>query len=93
MNMIEGKAEVAKFESKAFKIMERLDADSNVDLLSKTIISVASDKHHRHPVITGVTRNLFRATANYIDHTFFFSCRVREEQANACCTRQKTDMV
>jgi hypothetical protein len=34
-----------------------------VDLFSKTVISVVGDKHHGHPVIAGVTRNLFRATA------------------------------
>jgi hypothetical protein len=67
VDMIEGKAEVAKLEPKAFQVMERLDAGVDVDLFSKAIISVA-----------GVTRNLFRATANYIFHTIFFSCRVRE---------------
>ena len=42
---------------------KRLDAGVDMDLFSKTIISVVGDKHHRHPVISGVTRNLFRATA------------------------------
>jgi hypothetical protein len=69
--MIQSDAEVAKLKPKAFKVMKRLDADVNVDLLSKTVISVMSDEHHRHPVITGVTRNLFRATAIYNIHEFF----------------------
>ena len=51
--------------------MERLDADVDVDLLSKTVVSVVGDEHHGHPVIAGVTRNLFRATANYILHKDF----------------------
>ena len=33
------------------------------------------DKHHRHPVIAGVTRNLFRATATYSIHEFFLLSR------------------
>src|SRR5512139_1690741 len=56
--------------------MESLDAEVNVDLLSKTVISVVGDKHHRHPVIARVTRNLFRATATYNIHNFCISCRV-----------------
>src|SRR5512136_2860278 len=51
--------------------MERLDTDVNIDSFSKTIISVMGDKHHGHPVIAGVTRNLFRATATYNIHNFF----------------------
>jgi len=76
--MIQSEAEVAELKPEAFEFMKRLDADVNVDLLSKTVISVVSDEHHRHPVIAGVTRNLFRATANYFYHTIFFSCRVRK---------------
>ena len=70
--MIQSEAEVAELKPEAFEFMKRLDADVNVDLLSKTIISVMSDEHHRHPVITGVTRNLSRATAIYNIHEFFF---------------------
>ena len=76
MYMVHGKAEVAKLEPESFKFMERLDADVNVDLPSETSIPVVGDKNHRHPVIAGVTRNLFRATAIYNIHEFFFSCRV-----------------
>ena len=86
--MVEGKAEVAELEPEAFQVVERLDADVNVDLFSKTVVSVVGDEHHGHPVIAGVTRNLFRATANYILHKDFFSCRVREGRANARRTRQ-----
>jgi hypothetical protein len=52
--------------------MECLDTYVDVDLLSKTIISIMGDKHHRHPVIAGDTRNLFRATATYKLHNFLF---------------------
>ena len=86
--MVEGKAEVAELEPEAFQVVERLDADVNVDLFSKTVVSVVGDEHHGHPVIAGVTRNLFRATANYILHKDFFYCRVREGRANARRTRQ-----
>jgi len=76
MDMVHRKTEVAKLEPEAFQAMERLDADINVDLFPKAIISVVSDKHHGYPVIAGVTRNLFRATATYNIHNFCFSCRV-----------------
>jgi hypothetical protein len=73
--------------------MERLDTYVDVDLFSKTVISVVSDKHHRHPVITGVTRNLFRATATYNIHEFFSPVASLKGQVNTCRTRQKEDMV
>ena len=86
--MVHGEAEVAELESEASEFMERLDADVYVDLFTKAIVSVVGDKHHRHPIVAGVTRNLFRAAANYIYHIVFFSCRVFIGQANACRTRQ-----
>ncbi len=69
--------------------MERLEKNVDIDLFSKTVISVVGDEHHGHPVIAGVTRNLFRATANYIFHNNFFSCRTFRGQANVCRVRQK----
>jgi len=93
MHVVEGEAEVAELEPESFQVVERLDTDVDVDLFSKAVISVVGDEHHRHPVIAGVTRNLFRATAIYNYHKTFFSCRVLEGQANACRTRQKRDMV
>ena len=75
VNMVEGKAEITKLESKAFQVMERLDADVNVDLFSKTVVSIVGNKHHRHPVIASITHNLFRATANHNFHIIDFSCR------------------
>ena len=86
--VVECEAEVAELEPEAFQAEECLDADVDVDLFSEAVVSVVSDEHHGHPVVAGVTRNLFRATANYILHKDFFSCRVREGQANACRTRQ-----
>ena len=91
--MVQGEAKVAELESKTFRLAKSLDAGVNVDLLSKTIISVVGDKHHGHPVIAGATRNLFRATANYIFHKDLFSCRTFNGQANACRVRQKKSMV
>jgi len=90
--MIECEAEITELKTKSLQVMECLDTDVDVDLLSKTIESVVGDKHHGHPVIASITRNLFRATANYIYHTNFFSCRAFVGQANACRVRQKTDM-
>ncbi len=89
VDMVECKTKVSELKTESFQVVERLDADVDVDLLSKTVISVVGDKHHGHPVIAGVTRNLFRATANYIFHTDIFSCRTFIGQANACRVRQK----
>jgi hypothetical protein len=89
--MIQSKTEVAELKPEAFEFMKRLDADVNVDLLSKTVISVVSDEHHRHPVIAGVTRNLFRATAIYNIHEFFSPVASVKGQVNACRTRQKSN--
>ena len=69
--MIQSEAEFAELEPESFEFMKRLDADVNVDLLSKTFISVVSDEHHRHPVVSCVSRWLFIATAIYIFHTKF----------------------
>jgi hypothetical protein len=66
--MIQGEAKVAELKTKALQLVKSLDTGVNIDLLSKTIISVVGDKHHRHPVITSVTRNLFRATTIYNIH-------------------------
>jgi len=75
MNMIEGKTEVAELKPETLQVVERLEEDVDVDLFSKTVISIVGDKHHRHPVIAGVTRNLFRATAIYNIHEFFLLSR------------------
>jgi len=70
--MIHGETKVTKFKPEAFEFVERLDAGVDIDLLSKAIISVVGDKNKRHPVIASVTRDLFRVTAIYYDHTVFF---------------------
>ena len=87
--MIQSKTKITELKPKTFQVMERLDADVNVDLFSKTLISVVSHKHHRHPIVACVTHNLFRATATYKIHTYFDSCHTLRGQANACRVRQK----
>ena len=86
--MVQSETKVAELKSKTFQIMEHLDADIDIDLLSKTNISVAGDKYHRHPVIAGVARNLFRATAIYNIHEFFSPVASLKGQVNTCHTRQ-----
>ena len=66
--MVEGEAEVAELKPEAFQVVECLDADVDVDLFPEAVVSVVGDEHHGHPVIAGVTRNLFRATARYDFH-------------------------
>ena len=69
--MVHSKTKVAELKPKSLQIMKCPDADVNVDLFSKTIVSVVSDKYHRHPVIIGITRNHFRAIIKYTIHIFF----------------------
>jgi len=69
--MVYGEAEVIELESESFQVKERSNAGVDVNLFSKTVISVVGDKHYRYPVIAGLTRNLFRAAANYIYHIIF----------------------
>jgi hypothetical protein len=69
--MVHGEAEVAELEPEAFEFIERLDTSVDVRLFSKTSIPVVGDKNHRHPIVAGVARNLFRATATYNTHIFF----------------------
>ena len=87
--MVECKTEFSKLKTESFQVVECLEKDVDIDLFSKTVIPVVGDEHHSHPVIASVTRNLFRATANYIFHTNIFSCRTFRGQANACRVRQK----
>jgi hypothetical protein len=87
--MVHGKTKVAELESESFQAMERLDAGVDIDLLSKTVISVVGDKHHGDPVTASVIRNLFRATAIYTTHEFFSPVASLKGQANTCRTRRK----
>jgi len=68
--MVSGISKVAKLIAEAFQLMERLGTGFNMRLFSKTVIPFLGDKHHGHPVIAGVTRNLFRAIATYNIHYF-----------------------
>jgi hypothetical protein len=70
--MVEGKTEFPELKAESFQVVECLDEDVDIDLFSKAVISVVGDEHHGHPVVASVTRNLFRATTNYIYHTVFF---------------------
>ena len=87
--MIQGKAEVVELKPETLLMLERLEVDVDVDLFSKTVVSVVGDKHHGHPIIACVTHNLFGVTTACNSHNFCISCRVIEVQANACRTRQK----
>jgi len=89
MHMTSAKSEVAEFKSKSFKILKRLGAGVDMRLFFKTVEVAFGFKHHGHPVVSCVNRWLFMATAIYIYHTNFFSCRVFVGQAKACRTRQK----
>jgi len=89
MHVASAEAKVAEFKSKSFKIPERLGAGVDMRLFFETVIVAFGFKHHGHPVVSCVNRLLFMATAIYILHIVFCSCRVLIGQARACRTRQK----
>ena len=93
MHVISAKAEIAEFKSEAFEIPERLGAGVNMRLLPEAVVVAFGLKHHRHPVIPGVTRNLFRATARYILQNVSLPVAPFRGQAIACRVRQKSKMV
>ena len=68
VDMVQGEAKVTELKTKTFEFMECLDTGVNIDLFSKAVVPVVGDKHHGHPVISGVTHNLFRATTTYNIH-------------------------
>ena len=81
--MTSAEAEVAEFKSEAFEIPERLGAGVDMGLFLETVVVAFGFKHHRDPVVSGVDRWLFMATANninYINHSFV-SCRTFKGQA------------
>ena len=96
MHVDAGEAEFAELEPEWFEFTEPLDAGVDVRLLSEAVKPAFGVKFHRHPVVAGVTRNLFRATAQYtLIHKVIFSCRVstggrrmparaRQKQCNEC---------
>ena len=81
--MVFGEAEFAELKPKAFQVMERLDTGVNVALFSEVSVSVVCWKHHGYPVVSCVSRWLFIASAIYIFHKVFFSCRVLKGQAES----------
>ena len=93
VNMVPCESEVAELETEAFQVMERLGARIYVRLFSETVISFLGDEHHCHPVIAGVTRNLFRAIAIYIYQNFsrILSHLCRAHPYMVCRVRQKRD--
>ena len=71
VNVNSSKAELTELESERFKFTESLGAGVDVGLFSETVVPALGVKLHRDPVISGVTRNLFRAYAIYIFHRIF----------------------
>ena len=78
MYMVFSEAEFAELKAKSFEVSERLDTSVDVALFPEISVSFVCGKHHGHPVIAGVTRNLFRAIATYNIHNFCISCRTNQ---------------
>ena len=81
MDMVFSEAEFAELKTKTFQVSKRLNAGVYVALFSKISVSIMGGKHHRHPVVSCVSRWLFIATAIYIFYTKFSSIAPSIEQA------------
>ncbi len=81
MNVISSETKFAEYKSKAFEFTKSFDTGIDVTLFSKTVVITLGFKHHHHPIITGVTRNLFRATATFTNQIYHLSCRTFIGQA------------
>ena len=89
MYMVFSEAEFAELKAKSFEVSERLDTGIDVTLFPEITVPVVCRKHHSYPIVSCVMRQLFIASAIYIFHRIFFSCRTFIGQANACRVRQK----
>ena len=63
--MIPSKTKLTEFKSKTFQFSKCANASIYMLLFFKTFIPLMGDKHHSHPVILGVIRNLFRVYTIY----------------------------
>ena len=79
--MIPGEPKIPKLIPKAFHPVERLGTGVDILLFFQAVVPVFGDEKHGHPVIAGVTRNLFRASANCVIQLFLVSCRTIRGQA------------
>jgi len=93
MNMIPGETKVTKLKTKTFQFTKCTNAGIYMSLLLKTLIPFMSDKHHSHPVISGVTRNLFRANATYIFQDYRISCCAFRRQTSGLLRATKKRIV
>ena len=89
VDMVFGEPEFAERKPMAFQVVERLGAGVDVALFVEAMVAVLGHKHHGHPVVAGVTRNLFRATARYNLHKFLISSRANTGAGGTPATRDK----
>src|SRR4030042_3274070 len=75
VNMTSSESKITKFKSKPFEISKCLGASIDMRLLLKTVVITFGFKHHGHPIVPCVMRQLFIVTTTYIFHIFFSSCR------------------
>jgi hypothetical protein len=70
VNVTSAKAEITELKPEAFEIPERLGASVDMRLLLEAVVVAFGFKHHSHPVVSGVNRWFFMATAIYTIHIF-----------------------
>jgi len=81
--MVSSETKLTKFKTKSFTFPECVKTSVNMDLFSETHIPVMGDKHHGHPIVSSITRNLFSITTTY---NF-------QNLSNSCCTFQGHTLV
>ena len=57
MDMVPGKAKLAKLKTKRLKLPKSPSASINMRLLKETVIPALRHKHHLNPVVPRITRN------------------------------------
>jgi len=65
VNMVSSETKLTKFKTKFLTFLKRFQTGIYMGLFPKTHIPVMGNKHHRHPIVSGVTQNLFRAPASF----------------------------
>jgi hypothetical protein len=94
MHVNASETKLPKLESERFEFTESLGAGVDVGLFSETVVSAFGVKFHGYPVVSCVMCWLFKASATYVFHIFFSSCRtIYRAGWTACRVRQKEDMV
>ena len=91
VNMTSSKSKITKFKSKPFEISKCLGACIDMRLFLKTAVITFGFKHHGHPIVPGVMRWLFIASAifNFHSNEFLLSHLYRAGECLPRATKRR----